>query len=95
VFSVRFKGGEKSRMKKSIYIALILMQILCFGFPLARAEHRPPAISATEAKRMAEDRFGGKALSAKFEDGGGAGSVYRVKLIKAGRVKTVTIQATP
>lgn len=52
-------------------------------------------ISASEAKQMAEDRFGGKALSATFEDGGPAGSVYRVKVIKGGRVKVVTIPANP
>lgn len=52
-------------------------------------------ISSSEAKQMAEDRFGGKALSATFEDGGPAGSVYRVKVIKGGRVKVVTIPATP
>ncbi len=52
-------------------------------------------ISASEAKQIAEERFGGKALSASFEDGGAAGSVYRVKVIKGGRVKVVTIPATP
>lgn len=51
-----------------------------------------PKISATEAKKIAEERYGGKALGAKFEDSP-TGGAYRVKLIKAGRVKMVTIEA--
>lgn len=52
-------------------------------------------ISPSRAKQIAEDRFGGQALSATKVDGGSAGSVYRVKIIKAGRVKVVTIPANP
>jgi uncharacterized membrane protein YkoI len=52
-------------------------------------------ITSSEAKKIAEDRFGGEALSATFENGGSAGSVYRVKVIKGGRVKVVTIPANP
>ncbi len=59
------------------------------------ADRSSNMISASQAKRIAEDRFGGKALSATLEDGGSAGSVYRVKIIKGGRVKVVTIQAAP
>ena len=51
-------------------------------------------ITPIQAKQIAMDRFGGKALSAELVTAGGE-SAYRVKLIKAGRVKIVTIPAKP
>lgn len=52
-------------------------------------------ISAAEAKKIAEQRFGGKALSATLEKYDNGNSVYRVKMINGGRVKVVTIPANP
>lgn len=52
-------------------------------------------ISANEAKKIAEERFGGKALSVKLEKHGNENSVYRIKIINGGHVKTVTIPANP
>jgi uncharacterized membrane protein YkoI len=49
-------------------------------------------IGSSQAKQIAEQKYGGEALSATFVDAGDL-SAYRVKLIKAGRVKIVTIPA--
>ncbi|MCC7459751.1 MAG: PepSY domain-containing protein [Proteobacteria bacterium] len=51
-------------------------------------------ISAGQARKMAEEKFGGKALSTTFVQAGD-NSAYRVKLIKGGRVRIVTIPAKP
>lgn len=82
-------------MKKAIHIILISMVLLGVAFQNARAETRQRVISPAEAKKIAEERFGGQALSIRLDAGGPSGPVYRVKLIKAGRVKTVNIEATP
>lgn len=46
-------------------------------------------ISPNQARQIAESRFGGKVLSVTLV----ANKVYRVKMIKGGRVKIVTIEA--
>lgn len=52
-------------------------------------------ISSIQAKKIAEERFGGKALSATLEKYDNENSAYRVKMINGGRVKVVTIPANP
>ena len=47
-------------------------------------------ISAGQARQIAENRYGGKALSVQLDR---TLKAYRVKLIKAGRVRIVTIDA--
>lgn len=61
----------------------------------AEQTHSKKMISASQAKQIAEDKYGGKALSVKLEGSGDWNSVYRVKIIKDGRIKTVSIPVTP
>jgi uncharacterized membrane protein YkoI len=72
---------------------LILLFFFYFGVENSYAFEKKQ-ITPTQAKQIAEQQYGGKALSVKMETNGVV-SVYRVKLIKAGRVKTVTISANP
>ncbi|MEZ4846294.1 MAG: PepSY domain-containing protein [Bdellovibrionota bacterium] len=53
---------------------------------------RTHVISPEQARQIAQERFGGRALSTTFVDAGD-NSAYRVKIIKAGRVRIVTIPA--
>lgn len=70
--------------------------LLAFSFLMMSPEvFAASRMSAAEAKQVAEERFGGKALSATLIEGRAGGSVYRVKVIKGGRVKIVTIPVNP
>lgn len=79
-------------MTKLEFKVLILIAFLMLFDPAMA--HRKDVISSGQARKMAEERFGGQALSATFVEAGNA-SVYRVKLIKGGRVRIVTIPAKP
>ena len=76
---------------RTFHIILFSLAIALTGQSLANPGRM---ISPMQAKQIAMDRFGGKALSAELVSAGGE-SAYRVKLIKAGRVKIVTIPANP
>ena len=77
-------------MRLLIAIILITTQFLiadsaCADYRLYSRPYREPlysankgTISVNEAKKMAEERYGGKELSAKYEEGG-SGGVSRVK----------------
>lgn len=80
-------------MRKIRFILLFLLAMTVGGH-ISYADKSLSVITPIQAKQIAEDRFGGKALSAELVSAGGA-SAYRVKLIKAGRVKIVTIPANP
>lgn len=76
---------------RTFYIILFSLTMAMSSQALANPGHM---ISPMQAKQIAMERFGGKALSAELVSAGGE-SAYRVKLIKAGRVKIVTIPANP
>lgn len=66
--------------------------ILFLGtFSLSFAQNKRPTLSPSEAKQKAEQRYGGKALSADPQNQGAP--AYKVKIIQEGRVKTVQIPA--
>ena len=94
-YSVYIQGISATFIEVKRFASIFLISLAFFAFygdESFAGQRRSNVISPSQARQIAQERFGGKAVATTFVEAGD-NSAYRVKIIKAGRVCIVTIPA--